>query len=68
MERVVFNCNYISDRIKEDVAKALKDGKAVHIGTSCIGHTRAAMIAYEAEKLYKELGAHKIDDSNYWML
>lgn len=47
-------------KVHDDVDRALADGKAVRVGADCIGHTRAAMVEYQAEKYFEKVGATEV--------
>ena len=68
MEKAEFHTNYVrgNKTLIEEVETALNDGMAVRIGANCIGHTRAAMVQYEAEKLFEELGAKVVIEDPIW--
>lgn len=66
MERVTVWTNdfYWTDsynsKVHEEVDALLAEGKAVRVGASCIGHTRAAMVESEAERYFEKIGAVKV--------
>ena len=49
--------NYIDDKAKEDITVELLKGEAVYVGSTCIGHTRAQMVADQAREFFNEVGA-----------
>ena len=57
--------NYIDDKAKEDIMVELLKGEAVRVGSTCIGHTRAEMVDYQAKEFFKEVGAIPCDKGYY---
>lgn len=66
MEKVIVWTNYF-DAVKPEVERLLKEGKAVHVGADCIGHTRAYMIRSNAQKFFEEAGAVVLEDGYYYL-
>lgn len=67
MEKVTIYTNdfYHNAKKEQEVMKALKAGKAVRVGASCIGHTRAMMIEKNAEAFFEKIGA-KLVEKDMW--
>ena len=72
MNKVQFGFNHIGEDEQEQIEQALNDGNAVCVIPTCIGHTRAKMVKYDAEYIFKMAGAkivlteHEMFD--YWAL
>lgn len=72
MEYITIWTNDLStdEQSRKMIEKELKAGKAVHVDSSCIGHTRAAMVKAQGIELMKMLGAHEATDvpkSESWL-
>ena len=57
--------NYIGNEEKAEILKHLNMGEAVRVGSTCIGHTRAEMVDYQAKEFFKEVGAIPCDKGYY---
>lgn len=64
MEKVTVWTNYF-DNVRIQVEELLKSGKAVRVGASCIGHTRAQMVVRDAQKHMEEIGAEVYEEGFY---
>lgn len=61
MDHAYIATNDFGETEKADALALLKEGKAVRVIASCIGHTRAQMIETASTRFFKEVGAKPID-------
>jgi hypothetical protein len=63
------NYLYGDEEAKALVEKYLNEGCAVHVDSTCIGHTRAAMVIAQGAEYMEQLGAHRIEpeQKQSWM-
>ena len=61
MERVKIYTNYLDENDEKKIMDALNSGKAVNVGSACIGHTRAAMVEMQAIQFLESVGAKSVD-------
>lgn len=53
--------NDFGEKEKQEALALLKEGKAVRVGSSCIGHTRAYMVRTSGERFLEEVGAKPVE-------
>ena len=47
--------------VHDEVDTALAEGKAVMVSSTCMGHTRAAMVEADARRYFKNVGAVEVE-------
>lgn len=62
MEKEVYYTNYVGDKEKAELLAMLKAGKAVQVGSNCIGHTRAQMVKIQAQEFFRSVGALPVEE------
>ena len=65
MELYHINTNCITKETERKIIDAIEKGKAVSVGSSCIGHTRAMMIETQGERICHEAGATNYIESEF---
>ncbi len=66
----VWTNDLLSDsNARNNAMTSLAEGNAVHIGSSCVGHTRAAMVKQQGIDFLREQGAHEVEapESERWL-
>ena len=57
MEKISLGYNYIDENRKKEIIANLKEGKAVNVVATCIGHTCSDAVESDARKVFAEVGA-----------
>ena len=71
MEYITVWTNDLSSdkQAQEKAREALNAGNAVHIGSTCIGHTRAAMVEHQGSVFLRCEGANEVEapENERWL-